>query len=112
MSELQGKVSDLFSSYQSPEKKKEEVKREEEEEERVLLPVPEGALLSNVGVPILILLSKVDCINSLQKDNDFSEEHFEFIQWHLRKSCLGWGAGLLYWSVLLYSLIYLYTWPL
>ena len=38
-------------------------------------------------------------MSTLQKENDFSEEHFEYIQWHLRKACLSWGAGLLYWSV-------------
>ena len=43
---------------------------------------------------------QVDCMSVLQKENDFSEEHFEYIQWHLRKSCLSFGAGLLYWYVL------------
>ena len=49
--------------------------------------------------PNFNFLLQVDCMSVLQKENDFSEEHFEYIQWHLRKSCLSFGAGLLYWYV-------------
>ncbi|KAL5252937.1 hypothetical protein ACHWQZ_G015635 [Mnemiopsis leidyi] len=93
-------VVDLFSSYKGPENKdeKEEEKKNKEEEDEVILPVPEGALVNNLGIPIMVVLSKVDCMSALQKENDFSEEHFEYIQWHLRKTCLSFGAGLLYCS--------------
>merc|ERR1712176_642807 len=69
-----------------------------EDEDEVILPIPEGALVSNLGIPVVVVLSKVDSMSILQKENDFSEEHFEYIQWHLRKACLAWGAGLLYCS--------------
>ena len=39
-------------------------------------------------------------MSKLQKENDFTEEHFEYIQWYLRHSLLPYGAGLLYTSPL------------
>ena len=54
-------VVDLFSSYKGPENKdeKEEEKKNKEEEDEVILPVPEGALVNNLGIPIMVVLSKV-----------------------------------------------------
>jgi len=101
MAKLRQNVVDLFSSYKSPEeekKNKDEEKKNKDEEDEVILPIPEGALISNLGIPVVVVLSKVDSMSTLQKENDFSEEHFEYIQWHLRKACLAWGAGLLYCS--------------
>lgn len=36
---------------------------------------------------------------TLEKDLDYKEEHFDFIQEHLRKFCLQYGAALFYTSV-------------
>ena len=44
------------------------------------------------------VISQVDNITNLQKNFDYDEEHFDYIQWHLRKFCLEWGAGLMYTS--------------
>jgi len=98
MAKLRQNVVDLFSSYKSPERKREEEKKSKDDEDEVILPIPEGALISNLGIPVIVVLSKVDSMSTLQKENDFSEEHFEYIQWYLRKACLAWGAGLLYCS--------------
>ena len=42
----------------------------------------------NIGIPIIVCVTKVDCINQLEKDFDFKEEHWDFIQMHLRRFCL------------------------
>lgn len=85
---LQHSIADRFASYILP----------ESEGDQILLPVPEGALTTNIGLPLIVLLSKVDNITNLQKNYDYDEEHFDYIQWYLRKFCLEWGAGLLYTS--------------
>ncbi|VDO73026.1 unnamed protein product [Schistosoma mattheei] len=33
------------------------------------------------------------------KENQYSEEHFDFIQMHIRRFCLSYGAALFYVSV-------------
>ena len=35
----------------------------------------------------------------LERDYDYKEEHFDFIQQSIRKFCLGYGAALFYTSV-------------
>ena len=42
---------------------------------------------------------QTDYISTLEKDYDYKEEHFDFIQQHLRKFCLQYGAALFYTSV-------------
>ena len=43
---------------------------------------------------------QVDSMSKLQKENDYTDEHFEYIQWYLRSCLLPYGAGLLYTSPL------------
>ncbi|XP_029634296.1 cytoplasmic dynein 1 light intermediate chain 2 isoform X1 [Octopus sinensis] len=68
-------------------------------EENVLLPLPESTLNCNLGIPIVVLVTKTDTISVLEKEHDYKEEHFDFIQQHLRKFCLNYGAALIYTSV-------------
>ena len=46
---LQHSIADRFASYTLP----------DSEGEQILLPVPEGALTTNIGLPMVVLLSKV-----------------------------------------------------
>ena len=46
---LQHSIADRFASYTLP----------DSEGEQILLPVPEGALTTNIGLPMMVLLSKV-----------------------------------------------------
>ena len=59
MAKLRQNVVDLFSSYKSPERKREEEKKSKDDEDEVILPIPEGALISNLGIPVIVVLSKV-----------------------------------------------------
>ncbi|ELU06193.1 hypothetical protein CAPTEDRAFT_20224 [Capitella teleta] len=69
------------------------------EDEKVLLPLSESTLSHNLGIPIIVILTKTDAISSLEKEHDYREEHFDFIQQHIRKFCLNYGAALCYTSV-------------
>ncbi|CAO3566391.1 unnamed protein product [Mortierella alpina] len=65
----------------------------------VLLPLTEGCLTNNTGVPIVIVCTKSDHINSLEREMDYQEETFDYIQQSLRTICLKYGASLFYTSI-------------
>lgn len=58
----------------------------------------EGTLVCNLGIPIVVVLTRSDAIQQLEKDNEYKDEHFDFIQQHVRKFCLKFGAALFYTS--------------
>eukprot|EP00163_Fabomonas_tropica_P033904 TRINITY_DN917_c1_g3_i1.p1 TRINITY_DN917_c1_g3~~TRINITY_DN917_c1_g3_i1.p1 ORF type:complete len:364 (-),score=117.70 TRINITY_DN917_c1_g3_i1:1000-2091(-) len=63
-----------------------------------LLPLPDGVLTENYGVPILVVCCKCDAQRSLEKDYEFKDTHLDFIQQALRRYCMKYGAGLLFTS--------------
>uniref|UniRef100_A0A8C9SM27 Dynein light intermediate chain n=1 Tax=Scleropages formosus TaxID=113540 RepID=A0A8C9SM27_SCLFO len=67
--------------------------------ESVLLPLGESTLTHNLGVPLIVVCTKCDAVSSLEKEQDYRDEHFDFIQSHIRRFCLQYGATLLYTSV-------------
>ncbi|XP_037612909.1 cytoplasmic dynein 1 light intermediate chain 2 isoform X1 [Sebastes umbrosus] len=69
------------------------------EDEAVVLPLGDNTLTHNLGIPVLIVCTKCDAIGVLEKEHDYREEHFDFIQSHIRQFCLQYGAGLIYTSV-------------
>uniref|UniRef100_A0A674CAN9 Dynein light intermediate chain n=1 Tax=Salmo trutta TaxID=8032 RepID=A0A674CAN9_SALTR len=71
----------------------------EAEEECVVLPLGENTLTHNLGVPVMVVCTKCDTFLSLEKEHDYREEHFDFIQSHIRHFCLQYGAALLYTSM-------------
>lgn len=54
------------------------------------------ALKNNLGIPIIVVITKTDCMSALEKDYDYNEETFDFIQQAIRKFCLRYGAALFY----------------
>nr|XP_061796296.1 cytoplasmic dynein 1 light intermediate chain 2-like isoform X3 [Nerophis lumbriciformis] len=68
------------------------------EDEAVVLPLGEDTLTHNLGIPVLIVCTKCDSVSVLEKEHDYKEEHFDFIQSHIRQFCLQYGAGLIYTS--------------
>ena len=68
------------------------------ETEHIVLPLSESTLTRNLGLPLLVVLTKCDVMPSLEKDYDFKDETFDFIQQHVRKFCLSFGAALFYTS--------------
>ncbi|XP_062474228.1 cytoplasmic dynein 1 light intermediate chain 2 [Pezoporus occidentalis] len=69
------------------------------EDEHVSLPLGENVLTHNLGVPVLVVCTKCDAVSVLEKEHDYREEHFDFIQSHIRGFCLQYGAALIYTSV-------------
>lgn len=53
-------------------------------------------LSRNLGVEVVVVITKTDHISTLEKDYDYIEETFDFIQQAIRKFCLRFGASLFY----------------
>jgi len=70
-----------------------------DEDADVLLPLGENTLTRNLGVDVIVVVTKTDYMATLESDNDYKEEHFDFIQQYVRKFCLQYGAALFYTSV-------------
>ncbi|CAL1603732.1 unnamed protein product [Knipowitschia caucasica] len=69
------------------------------EDEAVVLPLGDNVLTHNLGIPVLVVCTKCDAVGVLEKEHDYRDEHFDFIQSHIRQFCLQYGAGLIYTSV-------------
>uniref|UniRef100_A0A673TAS6 Dynein light intermediate chain n=1 Tax=Suricata suricatta TaxID=37032 RepID=A0A673TAS6_SURSU len=72
---------------------------QEDKDDSVVLPLGADTLTHNLGVPVLVVCTKCDAISVLEKEHDYRDEHFDFIQSHIRKFCLQYGAALIYTSV-------------
>ncbi|VDD82625.1 unnamed protein product [Mesocestoides corti] len=60
------------------------------------LPITPGALVNNLGIPIVVVVTKTDVMDNLERDHGISEEQFDLIQMHIRRFCLSYGASLIY----------------
>ncbi|KAJ1968808.1 hypothetical protein IWQ62_001015 [Dispira parvispora] len=65
----------------------------------VLLPLGPGTLTHNLGLPIVIVACKTDALAKLEREQDYKEDHFDFVQQTLRTICLKYGASLFYTSL-------------
>ena len=84
--------------------KKPKVGDESEEEEKyseadlkMEIPLPEGCLKVNLGIPILVIVNKVDLLLHGDKKS-YLEENFDFIQKHIREYSLQYGASVVFTS--------------
>lgn len=89
------------------------------EDELDTLPLPEGVLTTNLGLDIVVVITKVssffiykfgvefnyffivlqtDYMTTLEKEYDYKDEHFDFMQQWIRRFCLQHGASLFYTS--------------
>ncbi|KAJ3345160.1 hypothetical protein HDU83_004382 [Entophlyctis luteolus] len=64
----------------------------------VTLPLGQGILTTNLGIPIVIVCTKSDLIPSLERDYGYGEGTFDYIQQSLRVIALKYGASLFYTS--------------
>lgn len=48
----------------------------------------DGVLQRNLGLPIVLCVTKCDQIAQIEKEHDLKDEHFDFIQVHLRRLAL------------------------
>uniref|UniRef100_A0ACB8FUP4 Cytoplasmic dynein 1 light intermediate chain 1 n=1 Tax=Sphaerodactylus townsendi TaxID=933632 RepID=A0ACB8FUP4_9SAUR len=72
---------------------------QEDKDDSVILPLGADTLTCNLGIPVVVVCTKCDAISLLEKEHDYRDEHFDFIQSHIRRFCLQYGAALIYTSV-------------
>ena len=65
---------------------------------RLEMPLAEGVLKVNLGIPVVVLVNKVDIINMSGEKSKLLQENLDFIQKHLREYCLLYGASLMFTS--------------
>ncbi|KAF8967566.1 hypothetical protein BGZ46_000148 [Entomortierella lignicola] len=109
MDELQEKLSRFLQEYTEPQSnsalggsafgESQAFNLGSTDAQSVLLPLTEGCLTSNTGVPIVVVCTKSDHINNLEREQDYKEETFDYIQQSLRTICLKYGASLFYTSI-------------
>uniref|UniRef100_A0A8C2WC29 Dynein light intermediate chain n=1 Tax=Cyclopterus lumpus TaxID=8103 RepID=A0A8C2WC29_CYCLU len=103
MREMEQKMVKAFQEYTEPEdatpSSPQRRAQTAGEDEAVVLPLGDNTLTHNLGIPVLIVCTKCDAVSVLEKEHDYREEHFDFIQSHIRQFCLQYGAGLIYTSV-------------
>ncbi|KAG0737946.1 hypothetical protein G6F57_011054 [Rhizopus arrhizus] len=66
--------------------------------DQVVLPLTNGCLTTNFGIPIIVVCSKSDAMNNLEQTHDYKEDQFDYIQQTLRSICMKYGAALFYTS--------------
>ncbi|XP_018421958.1 PREDICTED: cytoplasmic dynein 1 light intermediate chain 2 [Nanorana parkeri] len=69
------------------------------EDENFILPLGDNVLTHNLGIPVLVVCTKCDAVSVLEKEHDYRDEHFDFIQSYIRRFCLQYGSALIYTSV-------------
>ncbi|KAI8322097.1 DLIC-domain-containing protein [Martensiomyces pterosporus] len=62
----------------------------------VLLPLGKGVLEANLGIPLIVVCTKSDAMDLVERERGFKEEDFDYIQQVLRAICLRFGAALIY----------------
>ncbi|GAA5878826.1 hypothetical protein JCM3774_000977 [Rhodotorula dairenensis] len=61
-------------------------------------PLPAGTLLENLGLGLVIVCTKADQLNMLERDREFSEDLFDYVQQLIRTVALRYGAAVFYTS--------------
>eukprot|EP00051_Salpingoeca_urceolata_P023728 m.408174 g.408174 ORF g.408174 m.408174 type:complete len:467 (+) comp20145_c0_seq1:417-1817(+) len=69
---------------------------DDDDDDDLLLPLDADVLTVNVGIPIIIVGAKADASTQLEQDRDYRNEHFDFIQMHIRSFALSYGAAVFY----------------
>ncbi|KAJ8980404.1 hypothetical protein NQ317_009399 [Molorchus minor] len=57
-----------------------------------------STLTNNLGLDIVVVVTKTDYIQNLEKEQDYRDEHLDFMQQWIRRFCLQYGAALFYTS--------------
>lgn len=60
-----------------------------------MLPLPDGVLTSNLGIPIVVVCHKIDLLTRGEKGQAL-EQNIDFIQKNVRSYCLAYGAALIF----------------
>ncbi|CAH8599343.1 unnamed protein product [Heterobilharzia americana] len=60
--------------------------------------ITDGVMNKILPIPIIIVVTKTDMADLLEKDFGYTDEKFDYILFNLRKLCLEYGAALIYTS--------------
>uniref|UniRef100_A0A493TJ71 Dynein light intermediate chain n=2 Tax=Anas TaxID=8835 RepID=A0A493TJ71_ANAPP len=105
MKEMEQKLVRDFQEYVEPGEdfpaspQRRNTSLQEDKDDSVILPLGADTLTCNLGIPVVVVCTKCDAISVLEKEHDYRDEHFDFIQSHIRRFCLQYGAALIYTSV-------------
>nr|XP_020655139.1 cytoplasmic dynein 1 light intermediate chain 1 [Pogona vitticeps] len=105
MKEMEQKMVRDFQEYTEPGEdfpaspQRRNTSLQEDKDDSVILPLGADTLTCNLGIPVVVVCTKCDAISLLEKEHDYRDEHFDFIQSHIRRFCLQYGAALIYTSV-------------
>lgn len=106
---MKAKLENYVKTFQDPQldgngspSRKQLTKRTEEdasdddvEDVRIQMPLGEGVLKVNLGIPITVVVTKADLLQHGEKAK-FLEENLEFIQKHIRRYALQYGASVVF----------------
>ncbi|CAH8821026.1 unnamed protein product [Trichobilharzia szidati] len=90
------KNEDMEESF---EKQEEESQHRHQSNQWLKNVIKPGVMDKLLAIPIMIVITKSDIADALEKDSGYTDEQFDFILFHLRKLCLEYGAALIYTSV-------------
>ncbi|XP_039192251.1 cytoplasmic dynein 1 light intermediate chain 1 [Crotalus tigris] len=105
MKEMEQKIVRDFQEYTEPGEdfpvspQRRNTSSQEDKDDSFILPLGADTLTCNLGIPVVVVCTKCDAINLLEKEHDYRDEHFDFIQSYIRQFCLPYGAALIYTSV-------------
>lgn len=63
-----------------------------------MLPLGEGTLTKNLGIPIILVCNKTDTMSAMEKSFEYQDSDFDYIQCTMRTLALEYGAALVYTS--------------
>ncbi|XP_066927107.1 cytoplasmic dynein 1 light intermediate chain 1-like [Clytia hemisphaerica] len=98
LNELEKQVLRDFHMYKYNDEENKRLSSNMEQDEQEMNQLAENMIVDNIGLPIVVAVTKTDNMSSLEQEHDYREEHFDFIQKNLRKFCLKCGASLIYTS--------------
>eukprot|EP01129_Flabellula_baltica_P012021 TRINITY_DN5367_c0_g1_i1.p1 TRINITY_DN5367_c0_g1~~TRINITY_DN5367_c0_g1_i1.p1 ORF type:complete len:457 (-),score=104.48 TRINITY_DN5367_c0_g1_i1:34-1404(-) len=87
------KVLKYYQTYREGKSRAHDSVDESDDEESDL---EEDLIPRNLGIPIIVVCTKCDFVEKLEVERGFTNDHFVYIQTHLRKLCLEYGAALVY----------------
>uniref|UniRef100_A0A182U1E7 Dynein light intermediate chain n=1 Tax=Anopheles melas TaxID=34690 RepID=A0A182U1E7_9DIPT len=67
--------------------------------EPVPLPLEDVVLTSNLGMEVIVVVTRTDQMATLRGELNYRQDHFDFMQQAIRRACLQYGASLVYTSV-------------
>uniref|UniRef100_A0A2D4I0D4 Dynein light intermediate chain n=1 Tax=Micrurus lemniscatus lemniscatus TaxID=129467 RepID=A0A2D4I0D4_MICLE len=94
MKEMEQKVVRDFQEYKEPGEvfltspQRRNTSSQEDKDDSVISPLSADTLTCNLGIPVVVVCTKCDAINLLEKEHDYRDEHFDFIQSYIRQFCL------------------------